>query len=57
MLGDEFEDVADILFNENEEFVAAGGQGSLPAQGGQQATNQTGLPSPAGQPASTGGQS
>ncbi len=57
LLGDEYEDVNDVLFDEAEEFVAAGGQGSQAAPGGQQVTNQTGLASPAGQPISTGGQS
>ncbi len=42
LLGDEYEDVNDVLFDEEEEFVASGAQGSLPAQGGVGTTNQTG---------------
>lgn len=42
LLGDEYEDVNDMLFDEDEEFVASGAQGSLPAPGGAGATNQTG---------------
>lgn len=44
LLGDEYEDINDMLFDEEEEFVAAGAQGSLPAPGGAGATNQTGQP-------------
>ncbi len=42
LLGDEYEDVNDVLFDPDEEFVASGAQGSLPAPGGVGATNQTG---------------
>lgn len=44
LLGDEYEDVNDVLFDEAEEFLASGAQGSLPAPGGAGATNQTGQP-------------
>jgi len=43
LLGDEFEDVQDSLFDETEEFAGVGGQGSLPGQSGAPATNQSGI--------------
>jgi len=44
LLGDEYEDVNDVLFDEEEGFVPSGGQGSPPSPEGVPATNQTGLP-------------
>lgn len=44
LLGDEYEALADMLFDEEEEFVPSGGQGSLPAPAGGGASNQTGTP-------------
>lgn len=44
LLGDEYEEINDILFDEEENFVAPPSQGSLPANGQPgQPTNQTGL--------------
>lgn len=43
LLGDEAEDIVDVLFNEDEEFIPSGGQGSLPAPAGGGSSNQTGV--------------